>query len=250
MKEAHKGIKLSVDVMFVCNRRYLVAKSLDVEYISIVPLKNATNEQLRAGLDVILHEYNSNDYEVTHVNADPEFQSIKKHLEHPECGCIKVKICNTKEHVAKIECTIRTIKERFRCVWHSLPFKRYPKILLDAMLSHCVRWLNSFPTRNGISDTYSPRTIITGKAINYERQCRIPFGSFVQAYIDNENATNTEHERTFDSILMESKPEGGYAVMDLRSGNERQVSHVTPASTDSKVLNLVDRLAGKDGMEK
>ncbi len=249
IKEAHKGIKLTVDVMYVCKRKFLVAKSRDVEYIQIVPIKNSSAEQLRAGMDAILHEYNSNDFMVTHVDADLEFESIRKQLEHPECGSIKVSICNKKEHVAEVERTIRTIKERFRSIWHSLPFKRIPKVMLDAMLDHVKTWLNSFPRRNGISDTYSPRTIITGKTIDYTRQCRIPFGSYVQAYQDNDVKTNTERERTFDSILLESKPQGGYTVLNLRSGEPNQVSHVKTATAPSAVLDRVDKLAGKDGME-
>ncbi len=120
--------------------------------------------------------------------------------------------------------------------------------MLDALLRHCVLWINSFPPRGGISNTYSPRTIITGKTVDYARQCRIPVGSYVQASCDNDNRTNTELERTRDSILLESKMEGGFTVMDLRTGEVHQVSHVQQVVADSSVLDKVDRLAGKDGM--
>jgi hypothetical protein len=92
---------------------------------------------------------------------------------------INVDIVPAKGTVPVADRAIRTVKERFRALWHSLPFKMMPKLMIIHGIYNCVKWLNTFPPKGGISTTYSPRTIITGRPINYKNHCDIPFGSYV-----------------------------------------------------------------------
>jgi len=72
-------------------------------------------------------------------------------------------ICATYEHVPEIERYIRTIKERVRSIATTLPFERnLPRIIVE-MVYNCVVWLNSFPHKDGVHATISPRTIMTRK---------------------------------------------------------------------------------------
>ena len=70
------------------------------------------------------------------------------------------------EHVPEVERYIRTLKERTRSVYNSLPFKRFPTKLLVEIVYAQVFWLNSFPTDNGVSRTESPRLLVTGTGID------------------------------------------------------------------------------------
>ena len=54
-------------------------------------------------------------------------------------------ICSNDEHVPEIERLIRTIKERARCMYNSVPFQRFPVLMLKEMVTACVFWLNMFP---------------------------------------------------------------------------------------------------------
>ena len=80
----------------------------------------------------------------------------------------------------------------------------------------CARWLNSFPAKNGISNQFSPRTILTGKSIDYEKQCKTAFGAYVQA-LHETNPTNTMAPRTIGCIYLRylDSHETGYELLNL-----------------------------------
>ena len=67
--------------------------------------------------------------------------------------------CNTtaaKEHVSKVELTIRTVKERIRGILATLPFSHIPKRMKIEFIYFVILWLNAFPVKLGISQTISP----------------------------------------------------------------------------------------------
>ena len=77
------------------------------------------------------------------------------------------------EHVPDIERHIRTIKERTRCIYNTLPFHKMPDRLIIEMVCTSNFWLNSFPSNNGISDVLSPRAIVTSSSLDFNKHCQI-----------------------------------------------------------------------------
>ena len=67
-----------------------------------------------------------------------------------------------------------------------------------------VMFLNAFPPKSGLSKTYSPRTIMTGKALDWEKICKLHFGAYVQVH-KYRNVTNTLEERTQEAICLGTK---------------------------------------------
>jgi len=55
------------------------------------------------------------------------------------------------------------------------------------MVYNVVLWLNTFPHKDGIHATISPRTLITGLAIDYHKQCKIAFGTYVQVHEEGDS---------------------------------------------------------------
>jgi hypothetical protein len=62
-----------------------------------------------------------------------------------------------------------------------------------------VFWLNTFLPAGGISDTLSPRMIVTGQPIQYDRHCRFNFGEYVQTH---EQHDNTMASRTVGALAL------------------------------------------------
>ena len=67
----------------------------------------------------------------------------------------------TYEHVPEIERYIIVVKERTIVIWITLPFNKVPGRVVIEMILFVILWLNSLPPVYGISQTYSPRTILT-----------------------------------------------------------------------------------------
>ena len=109
--------------------------------------------------------------------------------------------------------------------------------------------LNFFPPKGGVSKYYSPRMILTGDTLDYNRHCSIPFGTYVQAHNEN-NPTNTMATRALDCIYLRPiyNQQGGHELLDLatkRVITRRKVTHIPIAPT---IIQAVENMAAQDGM--
>jgi hypothetical protein len=50
--------------------------------------------------------------------------------------------------------------------------------MIIEMVFLSVFWINAFPHRLGVSQTLSPRTLVTGLHVHYNKHCRIEFGQY------------------------------------------------------------------------
>jgi hypothetical protein len=84
------------------------------------------------------------------------------------------------KHISEAERLIRTVKDRSRCVYTTVPFKCMPTCMTVELVYASVFWLNMFPATNGVSNTISPRGLISDLKLYYGKHCRIKFGVYVQ----------------------------------------------------------------------
>jgi hypothetical protein len=75
------------------------------------------------------------------------------------------------------------------------------------------------PPSSGISKTYSPRTIMTGTTLDYNKHCKLPFGAYVETHEMN-TPTNTMKEITRAEICLDPTVnfQGSYKFLCLRTG--------------------------------
>jgi hypothetical protein len=103
---------------------------------------------------------------------------------------IEMNYATAGEHEPEAERNNRTVQERIRATYHNLPYAMIPKVTLQYLVLISTQQLNYFPAKGGISPYFSPYAILTGRPLDYEKHCQIPFGAYVQA--NNEpNPTNT-----------------------------------------------------------
>jgi hypothetical protein len=63
------------------------------------------------------------------------------------------------------------------------------------MVLASVFWLNMFPPEDGVSDSISPRELIAGLKLDYNKHCKLEFGSYVQVHEDHDNTKQTRTTR-------------------------------------------------------
>jgi hypothetical protein len=119
-----------------------------------------------------------------------------------ECMCddllahgVNLNTTAAREHIPDIERKNRVLQERARALRSTLPFKIIPGRMIIEMLAKVVLWINVFPPSSGISNTYSPRTIMTDNALDFNTHCYILCGAYAEVHEDH-NTTNTMSERT------------------------------------------------------
>jgi hypothetical protein len=73
-------------------------------------------------------------------------------------------------------------------------------MLINLVLA-CDRMLNNFPAKGGISDVYSPRTILTGETLDFKKHLALEFGEYVQVH-EEDKPHNGQAPRTKAAICM------------------------------------------------
>ena len=116
---------------------------------------------------------------------DGEFKCLRNDLLNNQ---IQLNVCSESEHVGEIERLNRTVKERVRGLFNTIPFKKLPSRLAVEMVYTAVFWLNIFHPAKQTLSNLSPRAIMTGRSINYNKHCKHDFGTYVQTCEDTDNA--------------------------------------------------------------
>ena len=195
--EKHQDVELCADIMFIQGLAFLTTISKRIKYRTIEFIEKRNEKVLNKGFDNVFRIYNKAGFRITELHVDPEFKFLKEVMKDID---IELNCSSAQEHVPDIERSIRVIKERFRALYHRLPFNCITKTMVKYGAMECVRWLNTFPPKGGISEQYSPRIIMAGKALDYNKHCSTAFGTYVQASQEN-NPTNTTAPRTIGCIF-------------------------------------------------
>ena len=83
---------------------------------------------------------------------------------------------------------IRTIKERCRCKFNMLPFKKHPIRMIAENVYDSVSWFNAFPPKNYLHSFLSPRVLLTGVKLDYKKHCLLEFGTYVHVHEESDNS--------------------------------------------------------------
>ena len=92
----------------------------------------------------------------------------------------------------EIESKNRRTREKVRALTSDLVYRWIPTLLLIHMVYFAVLWLNAFPVA-GESWGISPRTAVTRRELNWNRDCKACLGSYVEASVDPD-ITNTNEK--------------------------------------------------------
>ena len=83
----------------------------------------------------------------------------------------------TREHIAEIERELRQVKERVRCTYSKFMFQFIPTmVLIYTVYNLCLR-LNTFPLWSGITGGFSPRELVTGLTVHFNKHSTVDVGA-------------------------------------------------------------------------
>ena len=242
VKAKHLKTKLYIDLCYINSIPFLVTRSENINFITVNMLSDRKSTTLIKHVKNIQKLYTNRSFIITDIFADGEFDYDHYKIEFLPST---LHICATEEHVPKIERAIRTIKERSRSFCHSLPYRALPKLMVDALAKTSVQWINAFPSKGGISDTYSPTNIFEGKPNPDAKRKRIPFGAYAQVYTGTNNSMDP---RTTPAIaLTESNQLDGMYFMSLTNGERFQSKKWVQLPIDDNIIELVEDMAFEQG---
>jgi hypothetical protein len=170
--EKYRDLTSCVDVMSVNKLPFLVTISRGIKFGTVESIKSRKLKELLTAIKSVKRIYALRGF-----NVDNEFEPMREDLQ--ELG-MALNVVSADEHVPEIERYIRTVKERTRCVYNTVPFKRMPTTMVIEMVRASVFWLNMLPPTDRASDSLSPTGLIVGLKLDYKKHCQIEFGSYVQ----------------------------------------------------------------------
>eukprot|EP00934_Nitzschia_sp_Nitz4_P001191 Nitzschia sp. Nitz4//scaffold483_size5322//2345//5042//NITZ4_009227-RA/size5322-augustus-gene-0.2-mRNA-1//-1//CDS//3329552882//1191//frame0 len=247
MYEHYRDVTICGDVMHVNGVPMLVTISRNIRFTTVSALKNLKTKTIVKALKEIVRVYRLGGFRVRTMLVDGAFESTRGDM--AAIG-IRVNPTSMDEHVGEVERQIRTVKERMRAAYNMLPFEYLPPRLIIELAKSAVFWLNAFPHKLGISEQLSPRAIITGEGIDFNRHCEYEFGEYVQTH---EEHSNNMDPRTAGALALRptGNRQGGYYFYNIKTG--RVVNRATKMPMPNEVIEHVNKIGkqtkGKQGLK-
>jgi len=241
-----KRVVLAIDIMYINDIPFFITISRDLHFGSAQAMGSETYKSIYGALEKIIKIYRHYGFSVTHILGDGQFEFLDPSKIAPG---ITLNIVTRGEHVPEVERYIRTVKERTRSVYNSLPFKRFPTKLIVEIVYAQIFWLNSFPSDSGLSRTQSPRVLMTGTGIDYNLHCRLECGSYVQTH---EEHGNNMAPRTIGALALRptGNVQGGFYFYNLATGCIISRRRWTSLPMPVEIINVVHEWAEKDKASK
>ncbi len=192
----YRNIILAGNIMFVNKIPFFVTISCYLKFGSVEMIQNKQPKTILTALTQVRRAYMRRGFNITTILMDYEFEPLCGDLAAMQ---ITLNTVINDEHVPDIERHIRTLKERTRCIYNTLPFRWMPARMIIEMVKASNFWLNCFPPSDGISSTLSPRALVLGTPIDYVKHCQLEFGTYAQVHEDHDNSMAT---RTTGAIAL------------------------------------------------
>ena len=109
-----------------------------------------------------------------------------------EVGLVEINTTAARGHVVETKRMMQIIKLRFQSIVSNLPFNTLTKQCFINFIYYAVMFLNCIPDSQGISRHLSPRQIVTGQELDFNKHCKEKLSSLVEAHEDRV-VTNTQH---------------------------------------------------------
>ena len=237
--ERYRNVMVCVDIMYVNRVAMMISVSRNIKFATIEAIPSNKTAILLNGMKGILQIYRRNGFNIEMALMDGEFGHLRGEL--ASMG-VTLNETSRDEHVGDIKRYIWTVKEHIRAIFNTLPVNKIPAWLVVEMAKASVFWLNGMPPKDSFGNQLSPRTIITGQKLDYNRHCRFQFGEYVQTHEQHDNSMNPRMVRAL-ALHPTGNAQGSFYSMSISTGWELNRLHAMPLPMPDEVVDQIHRLA-------
>jgi hypothetical protein len=194
----HKEVFLTTDIFFVNKIPFFLTLSRKICFTAVNHLADRTVPQIFKVFKEMYQYYLQCGFHITMVHADGELAPLKTLIKAIPGGSM-VNLESANEQVPKIERRMWVVKEPCRATRHSLPFHTIPKLMTIHIVLNVIKLFNFFSTKGGVSDTLSPKTIMSGETLDYKKHLSLQLGKYCQVH-EEDNPRNSQIARTKGAI--------------------------------------------------
>ena len=241
--KVHRDVVLAMDIFFINKIPFLTTISTKLHFGTVHHLKQRHITEAAECLEAIITHYKRRNFHPMLMKADGEFAPLE------DLVPIAFNFCGREEHVPEVEQHIQTLKNRVRAGYNLLPFKHLPRLLLIQLVYVQQMWLNAFPHADSVSPHLSPRYLMTGWNLDFDKHVKLEFGAFVQTH---EEHSNGMPPRTLSAINMgpSGNEQGGHYFLSLVTWKRIhcKLNEWTPLPMPRDVITAVSRHGQRQGM--
>ena len=244
--EALENLSMCGDIFFVDGVIFLMTITKKLGFTMIERLPNRKlKETILPSLRKMFRAYALRGATIRSLFTDVEFELLKQEL--IEEDKVQLNISSANEHVPQVERNIRYVKEGTRSEKLALPYKILPQLLIIAIVKHIVFWINTRPRKEGLSDVYSPRAILTETMPDYQVRCKLQVGTYCEVH-DDPTPTNSTLTRSLPAIALEpvGNFQGGYKFMSVNTGQVLTRYEWTEVPVPEQIIRRVEARAKKE----
>ena len=120
--------------------------------------------------------------------------------------------------------------------------------MIQELACYCTKCLNNFPPEGGVSDTLSPRALVTGVIVDHAKHCKLEFGEYVEVHEDDIFQNNLQ-PRSIGAIALGPtySQQATYRFMSLNTGKVLHRRAFTRVPLTKDVQLRVEQLAKRQG---
>ena len=193
------NIELCMDIMEFNKVYFWTFINTMIWYQKVVGIANKKSNLYYEAINMMLQLYNSAGFTITKITCNNKYRKLVNPIK--DDLNVDVKYVNAQEHKSIAEQNVCIIKEQMQTIYHNLPYKYLPKLILEYMCYKAATKLNIFPAKHGVSANYTPYAIMNQKPLDYNVHFQARFGKYVLA--DHEaNQKNTLAPHKLDTIYL------------------------------------------------
>jgi len=222
---------------------YLICVTESGGMVYSIHLESKSAQKLLDGIMSIVYDLHSHGHKVDVIRTDREIVFVS--LSHVLSAVgIHMEFTSPDQHEKQAERAIRVIKERIRCILHSLVYT-LPRSLYKYLNEFAVNCINLVP--NSQSGIRTPYEIITKKVIDAPLSLKARFGEFVLCRVPSPSTDKAFDRRGEFGIVVgrDLSSKGSIKVFLLHSSEivTRYAFTVVPPTQD--LIRLVNDIAAK-----
>jgi hypothetical protein len=203
-------------------------------------LRSMKLSDVSAGLSDHVKMIREREFEPTTIHLDPSQVHIA--LGRSIDG-VNISVVAPGTHVVIAERAIRVVKERYRCVISTLPY-RVPQRLVPYCIAYCVNRINCIPHVH--NSDLSPREMFTGHRLNFKIDFKLSFGMYCEVYNNAVHSNNAQQLRTSPCIALISAENGHFTwrFYRLSTGTIISSDNYKPLPTPDRICRSMNELDG------
>ena len=158
----------------------MVRVSRGLKFTTVEYMPRWMAPMLSQSLYEIYEIYSKHGFTVDMFLMDWEFECLQETM----LGTSDLNKTAADKHVPDIDRQIWLLNERAHAIRSRLPFQKLPGRITIELIVFVVLWINSFPPESEVSQTYSPRKIVTGRTPDYQKHYKVKFGEYAECQED------------------------------------------------------------------